>query len=217
MKKNFISLSIMLIGMSLHSQTKISAYTRFFMSDINKQFAKNKSYIRKELCEKYPVNKFKEGYYVSCLALINNKFRSSDLYAAGILIGSRTGKIITLRVPIQNFNLINSLPGIDYIEIAGKTKPTLDRAVKDTRVDSVWQGIELPQPFTGKDVLIGITDWGFDYTNPMFYDTTLTHTRIIKAWDQYRNAGPPPVGYVYGTEINGETNLLAAQCDTFNI
>lgn len=75
----------------------------------------------------------------------------------------------------------------------------------------------LPQPFTGKDVLIGITDWGFDYTNPMFYDTTLSHTRILKAWDQFRNSGPPPAGFTYGTEISGETNLLLAQCDTFNI
>ncbi len=205
------------MGIGVLAQTKISTETHLFINDLNKQLAKNKSYFNKELSEKYPVYKINENYYASCLALVNNKFSSSDLIASGILIGSQTGQIVTLRIPIQNFNELKSIPGIDYIEIAGKIKSNLDRAVKDTRVDSVWQGIGLPQPFTGKDVLIGITDWGFDYTNPMFYDTTLSHTRILKAWDQYRNSGPPPTGFSYGTEVSGETNLLASQCDTFNI
>ncbi len=217
MKKSFLSLVIMFLSISLFAQTKISCDTKLFMHDLNKEFAKNKCYTSNELCAKYPVNKFNGNYYVSCLARVNSKFNSSCLTSAGILMGSQTAKIVTLRIPIQNFNMIASLQGIDYIEIAGKINPDLNRAVKDTRVDSVWKGIDLPQSFTGKNVLIGITDWGFDYTNPMFYDTTLTHTRIIKAWDQYRNAGPPPSGFSYGTEINGETDLLAAQCDTFNI
>ncbi|MEI6123360.1 MAG: S8 family peptidase [Bacteroidota bacterium] len=217
MRKSFFFLILLFLSIGLFAQSKISINTRIFINDVNIVYARNKTYVNKELCDKYPINKFKNGYYVSCLALVNKSYSSSDYINAGILIGSQTGKIITLRIPIENFDIIKSLKGIDYIEIAGKIKPTLDRAVKDTRVDSVWQGIDLPQPFTGKDVLIGITDWGFDYTNPMFYDTTLTHTRIVKAWDQYRNSGPPPTGFNYGTEINGETDLLAAQCDTFNI
>jgi subtilisin family serine protease len=93
----------------------------------------------------------------------------------------------------------------------------LDKALPDARVDSVHMGYNLPQPFTGKDVLIGITDWGFDYTNPNFYDTTLQHTRIAAAWDQWKTSGPAPSGFLYGTEFNGESELLAAQCDTSNV
>jgi len=167
--------------------------------------------------EKYPVQTVKGKQYVSCLAQINNTYNKKKLEAQGIIVGSQTGNIITLRVPLEVMNENMNIPGISYLEIAPKIVPQLNRAVKDTRVDSVWNGIMLPQPFTGKDVLIGITDWGFDYTNPMFYDTTLSHTRIIKAWDQYRNAGPPPAGFTYGTEIAGEAGLLQAQCDTFNI
>ncbi|MEI6852099.1 MAG: S8 family serine peptidase, partial [Bacteroidota bacterium] len=217
MKKIILSFIIIMVGIVSHAQIKISANTRLFLSDLNNHYRSHKSYISKDLCAKYPINKFYEGFYVSCLALVNNHFKFSNLQNNRILMGSQTGNIVTLRIPIEEINKINSLSGIDYIEIAGKTKPTLDRAVKDTRVDSVWQGIGLPQAFTGKNVLIGITDWGFDYTNPMFYDTTLSHTRIVKAWDQFRNSGPPPSGFTYGTEINSETDLLAAQCDTFNI
>jgi subtilisin family serine protease len=93
----------------------------------------------------------------------------------------------------------------------------LSHAVIDGRVDNVWKGVDMIQGFTGKDVIIGFTDWGFDYTNPVFYDTTLTNYRILRAWDQYRHAGPAPEGYNYGTELTGKEALLQAQCDTSNV
>lgn len=93
----------------------------------------------------------------------------------------------------------------------------LNKSVKDTHVDSVWSGIHLPSGFTGEDIIIGITDWGFDYTHPVFYDTSMTHYRILRAWDQFKTSGPAPAGFDYGTEYIGREQLLSAQCDTFNI
>ena len=43
----------------------------------------------------------------------------------------------------------------------------LHRAVPDGKVDSVWAGNGLPSGFSGKDVIIGFTDWGFDYSHPV--------------------------------------------------
>ncbi len=91
------------------------------------------------------------------------------------------------------------------------------RAATEAGVDSVWQGINLPQGYTGKDVIIGITDWGFDYTHPVFFDTTLTRSRIIGVWDMFRSQGNPPEGYTYGVEYLDTSDILAAQCDTSNV
>jgi subtilisin family serine protease len=104
-----------------------------------------------------------------------------------------------------------------YIELSGKNKPTLDKAVKDMRADSVQLGIGLPEAYTGKDVYIGVTDWGFDYSSPMFYDTALQQTRIVAAWDQFKTSGPAPVNFGYGTEYNTAIALAAAGADTSNI
>jgi len=93
----------------------------------------------------------------------------------------------------------------------------LQRAVIDGKVNSVWEGMDMPHGFAGKDVIIGVTDWGFDFTHPVFYDTSLTQYRILRAWDQYRNGGTPPEGFDYGVEIIGKDALLAAQCDTSNV
>lgn len=93
----------------------------------------------------------------------------------------------------------------------------LYRARPDGNVDSAYFGIDLPEAFRGDSVIIGVTDWGFDYTHPTFYDTTMTRYRVLRAWDQFRTAGPAPEGFDYGTELVGQEQLLAAQCDTSNI
>ena len=92
----------------------------------------------------------------------------------------------------------------------------LNKAVPDGRVDSVWAGEGLPQGFTGEGVIIGITDWGFDYTHPVFYDADMIHYRVLRAWDQYKTSGPAPAGFDYGTEYVGAEELLNAHCDTIN-
>lgn len=93
----------------------------------------------------------------------------------------------------------------------------LQRAAVDGRVDSVRAAIDLPQEFTGEGVIIGVTDWGFDYTHPVFYDTNMQNYRVLRAWDQFKTSGPAPAGYNYGTEYVGREALLAAQCDTSNV
>ena len=101
--------------------------------------------------------------------------------------------------------------------ISGLNAQDLYRARQDGHVDSVYNGTNLPDAYRGDGVIIGVTDWGFDYTHPVFYDSTLMHYRVLRAWDQYRTAGPAPVGFNYGTELVGQEQLLAAQCDTVNI
>jgi len=107
--------------------------------------------------------------------------------------------------------------GIIMAVFAANSQALLYRAAIDGRVDSVRSAIDLPQQFTGQGVIIGITDWGFDYTHPVFYDTLMQNYRVLRAWDQFKTSGPAPAGYDYGTEYVGREALLAAQCDTSNV
>jgi subtilisin family serine protease len=134
-----------------------------------------------------------------------------------VQVGARIGDVVSFRIDAQQLDALYALTGITYVELAGKVKPDLDRLVKAVRADSVHRGINLPQAYTGEDVLIGITDWGFDYTHPMFYDTLLTTSRVRAAWDHYRQAGPAPAAYGYGSEFTTTEDLLAVQADTANI
>jgi minor extracellular serine protease Vpr len=151
------------------------------------------------------------------LAKVTADFDVAVVAELGGRIGSRTGDIITLRLTSAQAKALANRKGVQYMQKANKIQPNLIRVITDLRADSVIAGIGLNSPYTGKDVIIGVTDWGFDYTHPMFYDTALQHTRIVAAWDQFKRSGPTPTGYEYGKVYQGEDELLAAGSDTANI
>ncbi len=165
----------------------------------------------------YPINFINNRYYVSFLAKINATFDKQRLTQSNYIIGNPIRNIVSIKVPIEDSEYASNIQGIEYLALAGKVNHQLDKAVHDVRADSVQQGIGLPQGFQGKNVYIGVTDWGFDYTHPAFYDSTLSQTRIIAAWDQFKTSGPHPQGFNYGTEHVGANALLAAGSDTANI
>ena len=130
--------------------------------------------------------------------------------------GACRSGIASFRVDAQHLEALADLP-MDLIELASRAVPDLDRARYGTRVDSVQAGHNLPQPFHGEGVLLGVLDWGFDYTHPMFYDSTLATSRIRAVWDQYRQAGPPPSGFDYGVAADTPWDIQSLGSDTSNV
>lgn len=166
---------------------------------------------------RYPVYKIHSEYYVSIYGKTVDNPSWSNAEAIGVVKGATVGGVATMKIPLSEFATFNFADIYSYVELPAKIEPLLDKAVKDTHADSVQHGINLPDAFTGKDVFIGVTDWGFDYTQPMFYDTLLQATRIYAAWDQFKTVGNTPANYNYGVEYNTPTELLAAGSDTANI
>ena len=199
------------------AQVIIPANTKADLSIIINDISINKGKPSEDIQSRFAIHKLNNAYYLSLLATKGPTFSNQLLSDLGIIIGGQINEIITLKVPIEQLNNVHSLPGIRSIQLAGKIKPQLDRAVKDIRADSVHAGIGLPQGYTGKNVFIGITDWGFDYSSPMFYDTLLQNTRIFAAWDQFKTSGPSPDGFSYGTEYLNAQDLHTAGADTANI
>lgn len=72
---------------------------------------------------------------------------------------------------------------------------------------STVNGNSIPA-YTGKGVVVGISDIGFDYTHPMFRDAQ-GNLRIKKAWDIFAtsNNGYGGIGAIYNTQ----EEILAAQ------
>ena len=151
---------------------------------------------------------------IRLLAKVRDGFDSRKLASQGITVGTKAGNIVTLHLPLDKIALLQSSPDILQYSISQKIFPTMDRTRVDTRTDSVQQGLGLPRAYTGKDVLIGITDWGFDYKHPNYNNNGADNRRLLRAWDQFRLKGPAPEGYDYGTEIVGRHDLLAAGGDT---
>ena len=178
---------------------------------------KNQAGAAKEITDAFPVYQISGVWYVSLYGKRLPNCNWNIISENNILLGNSVGKITTMKVPLERLDEVDFSQFYSYLEIPGKIVPQLDKAVKDTRADSVQRGINLPGAFTGRDVMIGVTDWGFDYGHPMFYDTLLTQSRIYAAWDQYKQAGNLPVGQTYGVEYDTPAELAAAETDTSNI
>lgn len=196
---------------------KMSNSDRQEIEQIQSVLLRSKGAVNPELAKKYPIYNIDGRWYLSMLAKSNAQFSAEELVWQRILFTEPLQQFLSVKIPLQKLSCIQELKGLEYLEIAGKINPNLDKAIKDLRADSVHHGYGLPQGYTGKNVLIGVTDWGFDYTHPVFYDTLLQTNRIFAAWDQFKTNGPAPNGFSYGTEYATPSSLLAAGSDTSNI
>ena len=217
MKKYLLFFLILSTLRFTYSQVKLDAIDRDDLKLIESKLSKQNWEANEAQLERYPITKIKQNFYFSFLGKINQQFNPQNLSDLGVMVGKPIGSVVSIKVPLNQLATITSLPGLESIQIAAKVENLLDKAIIDIRADSTHAGIGLPEGYTGKDVYIGVTDWGFDYTSPMFYDTTLSESRIIAAWDQFKTSGPSPNGFNYGTEYTSPQSLLAAESDTSNI
>lgn len=213
-----ISLFIFFPGY-IYSQAQLSTSSRLFLMQLEPCLnAGTKTYLHfpQDLIKSYGIIKKNGIYYASAVIVVDAEFNEKSLSDHYIYKGSRNGNILTVRFPVQNFNLLIEMQGVKYINIDRGTAPDMDFSNKDTRVDSVHNAFDFPLPLFGKDVVIAVIDWGFDYKHPNFYDDELEELRIKRVWDQYRREGPAPDGYFYGSEFKSQNEILNAEHDTSN-
>ncbi|MBI1221832.1 MAG: S8 family serine peptidase [Bacteroidetes bacterium] len=211
--------ALLLLSIVAQAQLKFSPQARIFEQElssyINQEDGSWKQVPAEKFIAKYDLLQMKGQWFLGALLLVDPDLDDSRLQQLGVQIESKTGAVWGVRVPLSSFYYLKKIPGIRYVEAGNSVSPELDRARASTRVDSVYMGLgDLKMPYTGKGVIIGIIDWGFDYTHPVFYDTTLQNYRVISAWDQNKTSGPGPAAYSFGTEYKGKDALLKAGDDT---
>ncbi|PQJ11331.1 hypothetical protein CJD36_005885 [Flavipsychrobacter stenotrophus] len=204
MKKIFTTLGLSFLTFIAQGQEKqvpkLSAPTRHYLAAVSK--ASDKEAMMPDYVYKLINNK----YYISAMVKMRNGADQTALDALGVYVGTRAGSIWTAQIPVNKLEAFTQLPSVEYIELDAPIFPVLDSARKQTRADSAQKGIYLPYPMTGKNVVTGIIDAGFDYNHTTFYDTTRGGYRIKRIWAQ-KNTGTPPVGFAYGREIT-DTNVM---------
>lgn len=204
MKSIFTLKQLMFVGtltissFSVFAQAKLSANMQQYLVAKNKQQVYSQAVYSKQ----------NSTTYIGALLKVNPQLEEEQLLQLGVFIGTKAGNIYTAQIPEQKLTYVLQLKGIDYIQLDEPITANLDAARKSARVDSVQNGINLPMPYTGKNVVVGIIDAGFNYNHPTFYDTTGTVLRVKRVWEQ-RNAGTPPVGFSYGNEITDTAAMVA--------
>lgn len=98
------------------------------------------------------------------------------------------GDIVIADVPLSRVSSIASDSRIKRIEAEQGNVLTLDSMALHTDAMPIYKGTGLPQAYTGKDVVVGLMDVGFDTTHPTFYDSDM-NPRVKRMWDQIGSTG----------------------------
>lgn len=132
----------------------------------------------------------------------------------GCLVLDRVGDICIALLPVSRLDALAADSRILSMENRPASKELTDSIHSSIHTDAVYSGQQLPQAFTGKGVLVGIADSGFDYMHPMFLDAD-GHTRIKMAWDMFTGMSDAPsqMGSTYTTA----EQLAAAKGSTDSI
>ena len=220
LNRGFVFLVLFLFtGLCITAQdgAVLNGSARMFVRELRQ--AESGHNLMKKLVSDYDLISINGEHCIGVLVLADEQqLDRAGMALMGVRNDTRLGTLYSMRVPVSRFNDFIALAGIRYIEVGEPVSPDLHRAVPSARVDSVHGGLGgLHQSYTGKGVVVAIIDWGFDYTHPVFYDTTMTDLRIVRAWDQNKLSGPAPAGYSFGTEYVGQQQLLSAGCDTFYV
>lgn len=129
-----------------------------------------------------------------CLTAFVQTFSSNDialLHQLGCQVHAQTGNVAIATIPLSVLPKLAAHPSVRRIEAGPSAHTTMDITPQAVNVVPAYQTTSRHQAFTGKDVVIGMVDVGFDMTHPTFFDASDGHFRVGAFWDQ---VSPDTVG-----------------------
>lgn|SRR5574344_129650 len=119
-----------------------------------------------------------------CAFIRMNKNADSILAANDCRSLAQFGNIHIADIPTSQLTALSVCPQVLRIEANRSNSILMDSTALQINALPAYAGKNLPQAYTGKGVVVGIQDIGFDLTHPNFYDSTATRYRIMRLWDQ---------------------------------
>ena len=150
------------------------------------------------------------------LALIKSTDEGATIRQKGGVVWQMFGDgICAAFVPTDSLGVLDHSEAIMRMEANGCFKASNDTSAVILGVDKTWSAAgALPQAFTGKGVMAGVMDLGFDFTHPAFRNDDGT-SRIKWFWDPLApDANDDSIGMIYTTSdqlliarhsVNGES------------
>lgn len=130
---------------------------------------------------------------------------------------STVGNTATVRMTLGEMKALAKANGVKYIQLTSGASQMLDVARKEAGTDDVLSGVSLPQPYTGKGVVVGIVDAGFDYLHSAFRNPEDGSLRIKRVWEQGTSTlegAQAPAKFGYGVELISQEQILKSQGDS---
>ncbi len=171
MRKTTISLVFLLLTLTAWCQqanyAKMSSMVRQLAMETTGRMRRMPSAGDRELCAFVRI----EGNADSLLALYGGRSLA------------RFGNLHVASIPLRSLSPLSLRPEVSRIEARQGNSIQMDTTLVLLGGAKAHAGELLPQAFTGRGVVVGVQDIGFDLTHPNFYDTSLSEYRIKRMWD----------------------------------
>ena len=216
MKNLFTVLLFLLVPLfsfgQLFESGKISPYTAFLLSTIEKEDITDEESLMK-IKQQFAISSIKEENYVHAFIKIDENADLSLLEEQRVKINTVISDIITVQIPIQKLETVAQLEFVKRLEIGTPVRKRMDKAREAGVVNKVHAGVDLPNPFTGKNVIVGIIDTGFEYGHINYYTSDASELRVKRVWNQNATSGTKPNGFSYGAEYTTSQTIINAPTD----
>lgn len=93
-----------------------------------------------------------------------------------------TDGLLSVSLPVGQVERLSQLEAVKSIEGVRRFKPLMNNARRETGVDKVQAGTGLDTPYTGKGVIVGVIDQGFQY-NHIAYTDADGKSRVAAVWN----------------------------------
>lgn len=97
---------------------------------------------------------------------------------------AKVDNVYILSIPLNQLAGLSNEKNVLRIEAGNGNRIQMDTTAILVNALPVYSGQGLSQAYTGKGVVVGIQDIGFDLTHPTFYSTNMKDYRIKALWDQ---------------------------------
>ena len=216
MKNLFTVLLFLLVPLfsfgQLFESGKISPYTALLLSTIEKENITDEESLT-EFKKQFAISSIKEENYVHAFVKIDENADLSLLEEHGVKINTLISDIITVQIPIHKLETVAQLGFVQRLEIGTPVQKRMDKARVAGVVNKMHAGEDLPNPFTGKDVIVGIIDNGFEYGHINYYTSDASELRVKRVWNQNATSGTKPNGFSYGAEYTTFQTITGAPTD----
>jgi len=129
-------------------------------------------------------------------------------------------EIYTVAVPLTRLEELGESEGVEFVSAGHFLGPTLETSLAEVRADTVHAGTGLQSPRTGAGTVVGIIDYGFDFTLDDFRDAS-GNTRVAFFWNQGitpQVGERSPANFPYGVEYTAENiNVALGSANPFAV
>ena len=175
MRGSLLLLMLMTLSLSLAAQPRIHGKLSPWLRQLASKEKRAESRTNRE------ATKEKEQAVCAFVKLTKGDTEVFNDYNAISL--AQEGNIHIANIPLSQLTQMAADHRINRIESSPLGTALLDSMSTHLNALPVYAGQQLPQAFTGKDVVVGIMDIGFDLTHPNYYTRDMKDYRVKRFWD----------------------------------